>query len=163
MKKIGFTAVQHSVVVVTVYCRIMFMNTIHTCCQKMTSINHAFIAKCTLLNLRGLMYDKPKSPMEIHPYTCTKIMTWNATGIMSSCSYLCDVWQNESIDICGISEHWLYNHNLHFLDCIHSSNRSYAKADGDLGLPGNRRVGKGGVAFFWNVRLDAPGNSSPDR
>lgn len=81
------------------------------------------------------------------------LMTWNVTGIMSSSSYLCDILQSDRIDICGISEHWLYEHDHHFMDCINSQYFSYTKSDVDLRLPGNRRVGKGGVAIMWNKRL----------
>ncbi len=109
-----------------------------------TNLYSLCLCTIVLLNLRSLVSDKPISTMD--KYLTTKIMTWNATGIMSSCSYMCDTFQSEGIDICGISEHWLYTHNLHFLDCIHSNYKSYAKSDCDLGLPGNRRVGKGGVA-----------------
>ena len=35
------------------------------------------------------------------------VISWNATGIMSSSSYLCNTLNLKSIDICGISEHWL--------------------------------------------------------
>ena len=35
-------------------------------------------------------------------------MTWNATGIMSSSSCLSDCLSFKNIDICGLSEHWLY-------------------------------------------------------
>ena len=39
------------------------------------------------------------------------ILTWNATGIMSSASYLCDVLIKYNFDIYGISEHWLFQPN----------------------------------------------------
>lgn len=35
-----------------------------------------------------------------------KLMTWNASGIMSSGSYLGRVLGQYDIDICGVSEHW---------------------------------------------------------
>ena len=41
-------------------------------------------------------------------------MTWNATGIMPSSSYLSNALHDHSIDFCGISEHWLYHKDLHF-------------------------------------------------
>ncbi|MES9879927.1 MAG: reverse transcriptase domain-containing protein, partial [Sedimenticola sp.] len=73
---------------------------------------------------------------------------------MSSCSYLSKTLTTESIDICGISEHWLYEHDLHFLDCIDKNYSCYAKSDFDLGVPGNRRVGKGGVCLMWRKQFD---------
>ena len=44
------------------------------------------------------------------------IMTWNATGFISSASYLCDALKDNAVDICGISEHFLFPNNVHFLD-----------------------------------------------
>ena len=73
-----------------------------------------------------------------------KLMTWNATGIMSSSSYLCDVLSGKDIDICGLAEHWLYENDLIFLDQINSSYKCHAVSDFDLKFPGRRRVGKGG-------------------
>ncbi|MES9883123.1 MAG: reverse transcriptase family protein [Sedimenticola sp.] len=81
-------------------------------------------------------------------------MTWNATGIMSSSSYLCDVLSHESVDVCGISEHWLFDYNIHFMDHINSNYVSYAKADADLAIPGTRRIGKGGVGLMWKRCID---------
>ena len=43
------------------------------------------------------------------------VLSWNATGIMSSSTYLCDTLVQRNIDICGISEHWLYEKDLYFL------------------------------------------------
>lgn len=83
-----------------------------------------------------------------------KIMTWNATGVMSSASYLCDTLLNYNIDICGLSEHWLYEHNLFFLNSLTSEYRCHAISDYSLALPSNRKIGKGGVAILWHKRLD---------
>ena len=43
------------------------------------------------------------------------IMPWNATGLISSASYLCDALKDKVVDICGISEHFLFPNNVHFL------------------------------------------------
>ena len=45
-------------------------------------------------------------------------MTWNVTGIMSSLGYLGDAIVNNSVYICGISEHWLFPQNLYILDSV---------------------------------------------
>ena len=84
-----------------------------------------------------------------------KLMSWNATGIMSSGSYLGRTLELLGVDICGISEHWLYRNDLHFLDSVHSSYRYAAVSDFDLEKPSRRKVGKGGVAIFWNQSLDS--------
>ena len=49
------------------------------------------------------------------------LMSWNATGIMSSSAYLCDCLEKRNIDVCGISEHWLTPRNSHFLNDINSN------------------------------------------
>ena len=82
-------------------------------------------------------------------------MTWNATGIMSSSSYLSDCFLSKNIDICGLSEHWLYEKDLIFLNQINSNYNCHAVSDFDLRFPGRRRVGKGGVALLWHKRLDS--------
>lgn len=48
-------------------------------------------------------------------YAFLNICTWNATGIMSSATYLSNSLKYRNVDICGISEHWLYEKDLHFL------------------------------------------------
>ena len=81
-----------------------------------------------------------------------RILTWNATGIMSSSSYLCQALYKKNIDICGIAEHWLYEKDLHFLNQIHSNYHCHAVSDFSLCFPGRRRVGKGGVAILWHKK-----------
>ena len=49
------------------------------------------------------------------------IASWNATGIMSGASYIRSLLDKRQIHILGLSEHWLFNHNLHFLDSINSN------------------------------------------
>ncbi|MCG8048788.1 MAG: reverse transcriptase family protein [Candidatus Thiodiazotropha taylori] len=74
---------------------------------------------------------------------------------MSSATYLCDCLYHKNIDICGISEHWLYEKDLHFLNQIDNSYNYHAVADFDLKRPSKRRVGKGGVAILWHRRFDS--------
>jgi hypothetical protein len=87
--------------------------------------------------------------------TSLNLLTWNATGIMSSASYLSTALSNRDIDVCGISEHWLYEKDLSFLDCIHRDYTSWAVCDNDLVLPLFRKRAKGGVAILWKRSLDA--------
>lgn len=86
--------------------------------------------------------------------TILTFMSWNVTGIMTSASYLTDCLSKYSIDFCGLAEHWLYEHNLHFLDRIHTSYSSHAVSDSNLYQGDTRKVGKGGVAILWNKRFD---------
>lgn len=83
-----------------------------------------------------------------------KLATWNATGIISSASYLCDLLNDRAVDVCGISEHFLYPNNVHFLSTLNSDYRFHVTCDRDLKLPGARRVGKGGVCLTWHKRYD---------
>lgn len=80
------------------------------------------------------------------------IFSWNATGIMSSAMYLCEVLNHKSVDFCGISEHWLFEKNLHFLSELDRNYNSHGVCDSDLKLPSQRRVGKGGVAILWHKK-----------
>ena len=75
------------------------------------------------------------------------LMSWNATGIMSSSSYLCNCLEEHNIDVCGISEHWLTQTNSHFLNDINSSYNYICVCDENL-IANNRGYGKGGVAFL---------------
>ena len=86
---------------------------------------------------------------------CTKLLTWNASGIMSSGSYLGSVLKHLDIDICGVCEHWLYKKDLLFLESVHSSYNYSAVSDFDLERPSKRQVGKGGVALFWKRSIDS--------
>ena len=83
-----------------------------------------------------------------------KLMTWNATGIMSSSSYLYDVLSCKDIDICGLAEYWLYEKDSIFLHQINSSYTCHSVSDPDLKFPRRRRVGKGGVSLLWHNRID---------
>ena len=81
-------------------------------------------------------------------------LTWNATGIMSSASYLCECLKHKNIDICGISEHWLYEKDLQFLKQIDNSYMCHAVSDFDLKRPSRRMVGKDRVAKLWHKKYD---------
>ena len=82
------------------------------------------------------------------------IATWNATDIMSSASYASDLLLNENVHILRLSEHWLYRHNLHFLQAINSNYNCFDICDHGVDNPSNRKVGKGDVAILWNRSLD---------
>ena len=80
-------------------------------------------------------------------------MTWNASGIMSSGTYLGYILGEYDVDFCGVSEHCLYKRDHHFLDSIHKSDNYFAVSDYDLEAPSGRKVGKGGVALSWKKSL----------
>ena len=70
------------------------------------------------------------------------LTSWNATGIMYSASNLSSFLDRDEVHIIGISEHWLFNHNMHFLDSINSEYRGFCIADNSLLLNNSRNVGK---------------------
>ncbi len=82
------------------------------------------------------------------------IMSWNATGIMSSSSYLCDVLQKLNIDFCGISEHWLMDKTNDFLNMLDNNYKNVTVIDNECKHPYKRRSGKGGVALLWHAKYD---------
>jgi hypothetical protein len=86
-------------------------------------------------------------------FTHINIATWNATGIISSGSYLNELLLLHDIDVIGISEHWLYRSDLHFLNSINTNYTSFSVSDPDLDLPSNRRVGKGGIGIMWKKEI----------
>ena len=77
------------------------------------------------------------------------LLSWNASGLMSSSAYLCDVLKKRNIDFCGISEHWLRKSDLHFFNHLDSNYDSHVVNDRDLEIPGSCYVRKGGVAIMW--------------
>ena len=81
------------------------------------------------------------------------LSSWNATGIMSSASYLSSFLDRNEVHIIGISEHWLFNHNMHFLDSINSEYTGFGIADDSLLFNNSRNIGKGGVALLWHKSM----------
>ena len=73
---------------------------------------------------------------------------------MSSSTYIERVLNKFNIDVCGISEHWLYQKDLFFLQSIKCKYRFAATSDMDHEIPSRRKVGKGRVALFWKYDID---------
>ena len=82
------------------------------------------------------------------------LFSWNASGIMSSSSYLCNSLNKYSIDICGISEHWLSNSNIHFIDAIDNNYKSHIVTESKLSILNSNRIQRGGVALLWHRKHD---------
>ena len=82
------------------------------------------------------------------------IMPWNATGLISSASYLCDALKDKVVDICGISEHFLFPNNVHFLDNLNSDYCYHVSCDKDLSIPSKRRVVKRDVCLMWHTQYN---------
>ena len=83
------------------------------------------------------------------------IATWNATGTMSGASYAGDLLKRKEIHFLGISEHWLYRQNLHFIDSINANYTGFGVCDNDLMMPSSRKIGKGGAALLWHRALNS--------
>ena len=116
-------------------------------------MTQTFTVLCAILTRRSL--EHKNCSWHLYPLMAEQlcIASWNATGIMSSTSYISSLLDKKHIHILGISEHWLFNHNLHFLDSINSNYVGFNIADNDLLLNSNRGVGKGGVAILWRSSL----------
>lgn len=94
-------------------------------------------------------------------HTQTRISTnltvacFNVRGIMPSTCYLSDLLQKHDIDICAISEHWLFEDNLDYMNSICKDYTSVGKCDNSADPYSIPRRGKGGVAFIYKEHLDS--------
>ena len=86
-----------------------------------------------------------------------KIACWNARGIMPGSLYLDELLNKQSLDICAISEHWLFPNNITFLGSVNSKYDFVGKSDIELidhtTVCKTYQIGKGGVALWWNKTL----------
>ena len=78
---------------------------------------------------------------------------WNVHGVMFSTPYLSKLLNTYKRQICAISEHWLYNDNVNFLNTIDKDFLSVAVCDSSLDEYSSYRRGKGGVALMWHQSL----------
>ncbi|XP_060067316.1 uncharacterized protein LOC132547560 [Ylistrum balloti] len=74
---------------------------------------------------------------------------------MSSASYLHDALQKQDVDICGISEHWLFDENAHLLNSIHPNYLYFAVCDFSTHALSDHKTRKGGVAFLWKKNISS--------
>ncbi|XP_069105877.1 uncharacterized protein [Argopecten irradians] len=72
---------------------------------------------------------------------------------MSAASHLHEALNREHIDICGISEHWLYEENRHLFYSIHKDYEAVVISDFSLHTLADQRCRKGGVAIMWHRKL----------
>lgn len=80
--------------------------------------------------------------------TNINFLCWNVDGIMSSTPYLTHCLSNFDVHICGISEHWLREYNLNFLQTIDSNYTVIAKPVPDYNPFLYRNTVRGGVALM---------------
>ena len=76
------------------------------------------------------------------------LMCWNTDGIMSSTPYLLECLKTFKVHVCGISEHWLREYNLNFLNTIDSDYIAIAKAVPEANPYIYRNSIRGGVAIL---------------
>jgi len=83
-----------------------------------------------------------------------RLMSWNTTGVMTGIPYLTKELCARNISVCGLSEHWLYSHNVNILDSLDTNYSSYAVCCSNPASFNGRLIGKGGVALLWHHSLD---------
>ena len=83
------------------------------------------------------------------PKDTIRIGCFNTKGVIRNVLYLDSLLETNNMDICAISEHWLFEDNLGFLDSINVKYVSYGVHDSNLNPLDPYRRGKGGVAFLW--------------
>lgn len=72
---------------------------------------------------------------------------WNCSGACSSFVYLKRLLQ--TTDVLALSEHWLYDDSLSFLDTLDFNFECFAKSSNLNDLNTRWRRGQGGVAILW--------------
>ena len=101
--------------------------------------------------------DVSKTMANITKYLQKKELTlasYNVRGIMSTTPYLCEFLCNSKVDICAISEHWLFPDQLSFLNSIDPQFVGIGVCDKSLDPLSRHRRGKGGTALLWNKIID---------
>ena len=73
---------------------------------------------------------------------------------MTAIPYLLNEFNNKSVDICGLSEHWLAPHNAYILENISNNYSAHVKTCSKVTSGHDRHTGKGGVGFLWKSSLD---------
>ena len=91
-----------------------------------------------------------------HPFMgkSLNIMCWNARGIMTSTPYLAQCLKTHNVDICGISEHWLRECNLCYLDSIDNQYTGFGKAVTETDPERYNCNQRGGVAILYRKNIE---------
>ena len=87
------------------------------------------------------------------PARSLTLSCFNVKGVMRNVLYLEKLLISRNIDVCVVTEHWLFANSLCFLDSINKSFVSVAVSDANLNPLDPYRRGKGGVGILWNERL----------
>ena len=83
-----------------------------------------------------------------------RILSWNATGIMTGIPYLTEELNNRNISICGISEHMLLPRNAHILGRIDKNYHAHTVTSSYVNSLNGQLIGKGGASILWHKSLD---------
>lgn len=59
--------------------------------------------------------------------TTLNLLTWNCKGVMSATLYLSEYLENQNIHVCALTEHWLRQSQIYFLQQINADYKPYAK------------------------------------
>ena len=73
---------------------------------------------------------------------------YNVKGVMRNVLYLDKLLKEQNLDICIISEHWLFEDSLSFLDSINANYLSLGVSDKSLNPLDPYRRGKGGIGIL---------------
>ena len=87
--------------------------------------------------------------------------TFNVRGVMAATPIISELLNSYHIDIMAVSEHWLFEDSLDFLDSIHPSYKAHAVSDASLDPYLSTRRGKGGVAWLIHRKLIQSHTISP--
>lgn len=79
-----------------------------------------------------------------------RLMTYNATGVMTAIPYLINTLKEKHVMIFGMSEHWLREHNKDVINSINLKYKSYTILCSNPGQFNRRPIGKGGIALLWH-------------
>lgn len=80
-----------------------------------------------------------------------RIACWNCSGIYGNYFYARDLLKNT--DILALSEHWLYNDELSFLDGLDDQFCYYASSSRLNDNTRRWKRGQGGVGLLWRKNL----------
>ena len=82
-----------------------------------------------------------------------KIACFNVRGIMSCTKYLGTLLDDQSIDIIGICEHWLFPNSLQYIQTLHTDFDGFGGCSTKCDALTSHHRGQGGVAFMYRKSL----------
>lgn len=83
-----------------------------------------------------------------------KCMTWNVTGLTTAIPFLLQELKGKHITVCGLSEHWLLQHNQHILANLSASYSTPVVSCNTPTMFQGRLYGRGGIALMWHNSIN---------